>query len=77
MDKQVVIYYTGDKEKMKEMKEVFEKIKYAGNMNSNYFSVLSNQIITHPINDNEKMFNKNQEDSYKQGFLKCIYSFNL
>tara|TARA_R110000868_G_scaffold179968_3_gene420454 strand:+ start:9662 stop:9895 length:234 start_codon:yes stop_codon:yes gene_type:complete len=77
MDKNTIIYYTEDKEKMGRFKTVFEKLKTCGNLQSKYFSISSSKVIKEPMDLDEESFNQIQKNSFSNGYNKVIYSFGI
>lgn len=77
MDKNTIIYYTEDKEKMGRFKTVFEKLKTCGNLQSKYFSISSSKVIKEPTDLTDEEFNQIQKSSFSNGYNKVIYSFGI
>lgn len=65
------------KDNLDKMKEVFKSIKNEEGvrLKNNYCSVPCNKIITNVQNQYHRVFNEIQEENFKIGHKRCIYSF--
>jgi hypothetical protein len=62
---------------MKSLMGVFERIKDCGKLTNYYFCMDCKKIIREPQDDNERIINQLQEEAFRSGYNRCIYSFTV